>query len=494
MSELHYAFPGKFRPMENQIRRFNFLLSCRKAFDLSEMRTGKTAAAAWAAHYLMQEVGGSTLIVCPLTCLHSVWQAHLDRMLEAVPGAPAVIPLRKGAHDRAKLIRTNPNTFFLLNYEGLLMAPVREAIAGSDIHTIIADEATALKCFRGERNKASSQRGTYFRELAAGRNVWALTATPMPNDPGNAFGLARAVLDTYTESWSRFRSRNYRKCGPFPGDWEPLPHATDSARALLQPSIRVLQSECFEVAPFATQLLDVALSPAQTKALKEMRNQLVMILAGKAPAGHPAAKLPPDAGLIVALNAGAQRTKLLQIAGGAVYTNEAAAAGERQVFQIDAPGRRAALLELLEVLDKDDKCVVFVPYRSQLQFVKDFLSEKYEVAVINGDVSPSERETVRRAFQGFGGPRIIVAEPRCMAHGIELDRANVAVWWLPIDDNELYTQANGRIQGRNQKKKCVAFQLCGTKLERAIYEKLDARQKLEADLLEILKALGDEQW
>lgn len=73
-----YAFPGKFRPYHHQLRIANFLTSNRRAFCFADMGTGKTAAAIWAAEYLMQ-IGAvkNVLVACPKTILYAAWQSDL---------------------------------------------------------------------------------------------------------------------------------------------------------------------------------------------------------------------------------------------------------------------------------------------------------------------------------------------------------------------------------------------------------------------------------
>ena len=67
------------------------------------------------------------------------------------------------------------------------------------------------------------------------------------------------------------------------------------------------------------------------------------------------------------------------------------------------------------------------------------------VVTITGDTNINKRSGMIANFQKFLHPRVIVADPRTMAHGVELDRASIVMWWLPVDSNELYQQAIGEI-------------------------------------------------
>jgi len=75
-----YNWTGIYSPMAHQKTTSEFLVSNDRCFVLSEMGTGKTAAAAWAADYLMTrgEVK-RVLIVCPVSIMHAAWKEDLFR-------------------------------------------------------------------------------------------------------------------------------------------------------------------------------------------------------------------------------------------------------------------------------------------------------------------------------------------------------------------------------------------------------------------------------
>jgi SNF2 family DNA or RNA helicase len=73
-----YKWPGLHKPMEHQKDTANFLTLNQRAFCFNEQGTGKTAAAIWAADYLMEQKRVyRVLIVCPLSIMQSAWQADL---------------------------------------------------------------------------------------------------------------------------------------------------------------------------------------------------------------------------------------------------------------------------------------------------------------------------------------------------------------------------------------------------------------------------------
>ena len=457
--EVDYEFRGPFRPMPNQVERFHFLLSHQYAFDLSETRTGKTATAIWAADYLMRQAGGSVLVLAPKTTLETVWEKHYANLV-GDSGIPYYVLSGSNA-TRAKQISEASGCAFISNYECLLSTAVRNAIHPSDIHTIVVDECSKFKHYKHHKGDSQSLH-TGLREIAIDRNVWGLTATPMANSPMNAYGVARAIRQDYREAMTRFRNRTHIHVDQF--TWVPTEHAVEAAYNILQPSIRVLREDCYAIPDATTERRLIQLGQDTARAYKQLKREAFLELKE----GHNVSA-PHEAAL---------RNKLLQVAGGAVYTNDGS-------FAFD-PGERAR--EVLNILENtDDKVVILVPYRNQLELVKEFVTKAgHTCTCIHGDVSSKDRGRIIDLFERTRHPRVLAADPRTLSHGVELSAAGVICFWLPVDSNETYRQACDRPIHRGQKKGVLIVQLCGTKEEARIYDRLERREKLQGVLLESL--------
>ena len=457
--EIDYDFPGPWPPMENQKLRVNFLLQHQFAFDLSETRTGKTATSIWAADYLMKQVGGSVFVLAPKTTLNTVWEKHYAAIVGDTDTSYCVLSGSNAT--RARQISETTDCAFISNYECLLSTAVRSAIHASDIHTIIVDECSKFKHYKHSSGDSSSIH-TGLREIAIDRNVWGLTATPMANSPMNAYGIARAVRSDYREAMTRFRNRTHTHVSQF--EWVPLPGAVEAAYQILQPSIRVTRDECYAIPAATTERRIVKLGNDAQHAYRTLKKEAFLELRGEANVSAP--------------HEAALRNKLLQVAGGAVYTSNGSWAFD--------PGERAT--EVLNILeDMDEKIVVLIPYRNQLELVKELVTKAgHTCACIHGDVSAADRGRIIDLFERTRHPRVLAADPRTLSHGVELSAAGVIVWWLPPDSNEVYRQANDRPIHRGQTKGVSIIQLCGTVEEARIYDRLERREKLQGVLLESL--------
>ena len=125
--------------------------------------------------------------------------------------------------------------------------------------------------------------------------------------------------------------------------------------------------------------------------------------------------------------------------------------------------------------------------RSVLGMLYEELKDQYATVQVHGDTSPKERNEIFRSFEQDTVPRIILADPGTMAHGVTLVAATTIVWFAPIDRTELYLQANKRIHRPGQTKSCVVVQLAATAIEREIYRRLESNETLQGLLLKLVQ-------
>jgi hypothetical protein len=74
----NYDWPGRYRPFAAQRVTANFLSVNPRSFVLSDMGTGKTLAALWAADFILRQFAGVRVrVVCPLSTMQRVWAVAL---------------------------------------------------------------------------------------------------------------------------------------------------------------------------------------------------------------------------------------------------------------------------------------------------------------------------------------------------------------------------------------------------------------------------------
>jgi SNF2 family DNA or RNA helicase len=119
------------------------------------------------------------------------------------------------------------------------------------------------------------------------------------------------------------------------------------------------------------------------------------------------------------------------------------------------------------------------------------LSKDFTVEVIHGGVKKDERDRIFGAFQKGKDPKVIVAQPAAMSHGLTLTSASTIVWYSCVTSNEVFEQANGRINRPGQKMNNFIIMLEGTPVEKRIYSRLRNKQKMQGALLDEVKAHRD---
>jgi len=321
----------------------------------------------------------------------------------------------------------------------------------------IVDEASAYRNRTTERHRVG-------RKLLASKDyLWLMTGTPTPNGPTDAYGMAKLVNNCFGESWASYHDRTMAKVSNF--KWVPRQGSHAAAHRMLQPSVRFAISDCIDLPPCTTQARDVEMSADQARKYKAMKRDL-QIMATKGP--------------ITAPNEAVLRLKLIQIACGAVYNTK-----DKSIHLIDARPRIAALKEIIEQCN--EKVIVFAPLTSVVHMLSKELSKDYSVAMINGEVPAKQRNDIFSRFMDSANPRILVADPGTMSHGLTLTAASTIVWYAPTDRTETYLQANKRIDRPGQKVHTTIVQIAATPVEREIYKRLENNETMQGLLLDLVK-------
>jgi SNF2 family DNA or RNA helicase len=183
---------------------------------------------------------------------------------------------------------------------------------------------------------------------------------------------------------------------------------------------------------------------------------------------------------ISTVNAAAALSRLLQLSGGAVYTDDG------NVVEFDVAPRLSVLHEVLE--ESPHKVIVFVPYRHTLTLIKNYL-DKHSVSneVISGDVSANERSAIFNRFQTTNDPEVLLIQPQAASHGVTLTRADTVVFWSPVMSVETYLQCIARIDRIGQKNSMTVIHLQGSEVERRMYTMLQNKVDMHERLVDLYR-------
>lgn len=447
-----YDWPGLYDPFDHQRTTAEFLSINPKSFCFNEAGTGKTSSALWAADYLMKQGKvNKVLIICPLSIMYSAWQADV---FNTCMHRTSVVC--HGTRDKREKILNNDYDFYIINYDGVGI--VKEQISKMDFDLIIIDEANAYKSTSTTRWKILN------KLLKAHTKLWMMTGTPASQSPMDAFGLSRLVcperVPKFKNAW---RDKVMYQIARF--KWIPRPTSKNDVHKVLQPAIRFAKDQCLDLPPVMYQTRNIELTPQASKYYKQLKTQMLIEAGGEQ---------------VTAVNAAAGMNKLLQISGGAVYTDT------KETVKFDIKPRLKALMEAIE--ETSEKVLIFVPYRHTIKLVSEYLVENgITNDLIHGDVSASDRGHIINGFQSSDEPRALVIQPQSASHGVTLTRANVVVFWSPVMSVEVYLQCIARMDRVGQKNKMTVVHLQGSDVEKRMYAMLRGKVDAHTKLVDLYK-------
>jgi len=294
--------------------------------------------------------------------------------------------------------------------------------------------------------------------------LWMMTGTPASQSPVDAYGLAKMVCpDNIPKFSATWRDKVMYQISRF--RWLPKTTAKDDVFKALQPAIRFAKDQCLDLPDVMYQTRIIALTKQAEKYYKQLKTQMLIEAAGES---------------VTAVNAAAGLNKLLQISGGAVYTDK------KEVIEFDIKPRLSALDEV--IFETDQKVIIFVPYRHTITVVSRHLEENHIVnEIINGDVPATKRADIINRFQTADEPRVLVIQPQSASHGVTLTAADTVVFWSPVMSVEVYLQCVARIDRVGQKNKMTVVHLQGSEVEKRMYAMLQGKVDQHTKLVDLYR-------
>ena len=319
---------------------------------------------------------------------------------------------------------------------------------------IVIDELSSFKNPQAKRFRALR------KILGVTQRVVGLTGTPSPNglmdlwaqvyllDRGERLGR---TIGAYREKYFRAGARN----GYVVYKWEPLKGAKEQIEEKISDiCVSMSAADYLTLPERIDNVIPVKLTDAEMELYKRMeQDQLLQI----------------EDSDVVALNAAAVMTKLLQIANGSVYSMDGTVVNIHD----------AKLEALQEIIDTTDSPVlVFYSFKHDLDKILEAVSG---ARVLNGP------EDIRD--WNDGKVRVLLAHPASVGYGLNLQEGGHTIVWYGLTWSlELYQQANARLYRQGQEKPVIIHHLIaeGTVDEQAMAA-LQAKDTSQAALLAALK-------
>lgn len=427
---------------------------------MSDAGTGKTRVHIEAFAERRRNGGGRALVVCPKSIMRAAWGSDIRRYAPDMTWGVAVA----GKRTEPFLDTTD---FVIMNHDGVkdLAKNPKELVnllRGFD--TLIVDESTAFKHRTSERSKALYRLSKNFHYVVM------MSGTPMTNSVLELWHQA-LILDGGERLGTHFWRFRNTVCEPVQVgrganmvEWRDRPGSIEAVSdQLYDVTIRHKFEECLDIPEHAVYTMEIELSDRHREIYDRMLNEAILEF---------------DTGDVTAVNVAVHIQKLLQIASGAVYTNE-------RIDKLIDTDRYELVIELIQ---QRKQCVVAFLWAHQKRHLVE-LAEKAKLSfgVIDGMTSQSDRERIVQLFQD-GHIKVIFAHPQTAAHGLTLTAGTTTIWCSPTYNAEHYLQFNKRIYRAGQTQKTETINICARNtMDEAVYQRLNGKLVGVNELLDFVK-------
>ncbi len=430
-----------------QERAIEFIHKTKKCALWLDMGLGKTVSTLTALQDLKDngELNSPVLIIAPLRVANSVWEqeanqwGHVDLTFSIVTGALA---------KRTKALET-PAEIYVINRENV---PWLIKIYGKSFpfQVVVIDESQSFKTPKSLRFKAL-KKVTHLID-----RMILLTGTPAANglldiwsqtfliDNGNALGK------TMTAYKHRFFVSDYMGF-----KWTLKGAADTTIYNLIKPFTLSMQAaDYLDMPERIDNNIDVTLSTKQLKQYNEMKKEFLIEIGDET---------------ITAVNAAVLAGKLLQIANGAIYTEDGFT--ELHDGKLDALG---------EIIDSTNQPIL-VAYNFKSDLAR--LQKKFP----QGVVMDKEGEAV--IHWNNGEIPILFCNPKSASEGLNLQKGGSIMVWFGLTWNlGEYLQFIARIFRQGQKKTVIIHHLItkGT-IDEQVLKVIEGKDATQTSLLLALK-------
>lgn len=449
----------KFTPSQAQVLADQHLATNDEAALFMGCGLGKTAVV---LHRLMAMLeDGATdgaLVVAPLRVCNLTWPAEVHKW-EGLEGL-RVANLR--TKEGWQALERGSAHLYLINYEMLQQFQER-FLAGKrrlPFDTVIWDELTKAKNHKSKRINAVRP---YFRKHC--KRHWGMTGTPTPNGLLDLFAQTRLLDDgrRLGKTFSGYRDVFFKPEDWNEYNWLPKPGAREQIYKRLEGfALTLRSSDWLDIPDVFVEDIEFSLSDEAKKMYEELERELLLML--------------EDNSAIVATNAAVLVNKLLQLTSGAAYT-------DKGQWRIVHDGKMKQLEKLTKRIGKRP---TLVAYNYQHELERILRAYPQAVAFNNAKTLQQQDQLIQR----WNGGKIpmLVAHPKSMAHGLNLqDGGSVVVWFSLTWSREDYDQMNARLARRGQEQVTEVYRLITSNTaDEVVAEALRAKDEEQSALLQAL--------
>lgn len=453
------------KPMKHQLQTVAKADKTDILFDMSDPGTGKTGSQIFIFAKRHKRDKKCALVIGPRTILKSAWEDDFRKF------APQFKTSIARAENREAAFAADANVY-ITNTDATKWLVKQKPAFFKKFSTIIVDESSAFKHHSSLRSRALDKIKKHFKYRAC------LTGTPNSNTICDVWNQAY-FLDNGARLGNSFYAFRSSVCVPKQVgprkemvDWVDKDGAEEAVFGLLSDIvIRHEFDKCVDIPKTHIYTRFYDLSAAQMKAYQQMEATQIALLPKKEQEGMKAWLKGEDVpfNAVSAINAAAVRTKLLQIASGAVYEST-------DKYHVIDVSRYEMTMDM--VAERNRPLVFYLWKHQRDEMAKLAKAMKLKYAIIDSDASDRVRDSIMNDYQS-GMYDVVFAHPKSAAHGLTFTAGNSILWPSPTSDLEWFSQGNKRQRriGQKLKTEVIVGIARGTVEETRVYPDLIAKGK-----------------
>ncbi len=449
----------QYTPHAYQRFATDFIVSHESAAIFLDMGMGKSVLTLTAIERLMYQNFEiqKVLVIAPLRVARNTWPTEIQKW-DHLRGLTWSVITGSARERLAALLK--PADIYIINRENVEWL-VEKSRMPFDFDMVVIDELSSFKNWQAKRFRA-------LMSVRAGiRRIVGLTGTPSTNGLMDLFAEFRLLdmgdrLGRFIGQYRNTFFRPDRMNGPVVYSYQLLPGAEEEIyRRIGDITISMKACEHLKMPELITTRYEAVMSEEEREQYEDLKRDLVLSL--------------PD-GEVTAANAAVLTGKLLQLSGGAIYSDDGNA--------IHIHDRKLDALEDIVEGMVGRPLLLAYWFRHDLERIVTRLAHMG----VTFEKLDSE-ESIRRWNEGK--IQVGLAHPASTGHGLNLQEGgNTLCWFSPIWSLELYQQMNARLFRQGQKASTVVITHIVTKntLDARVLKVLSEKDRIQESLIEAVKA------
>ena len=449
----------RFKPHDYQRYAIRYIETHPIAAILLDMGLGKTVITLTAIQHLLYDSFEihKVLVIAPLRVAKYSWPEELKKWEHLRDLRYSVVVGNR--EERIAALRMQAD-LYIVNRENVQWL-VEESSYPFDFDMLVVDELSSFKSYQAKRFRA------LMKVRPKVKRIVGLTGTPSSNGLMDLFAEFRLLdmgqrlgryITRYREQYFEPDKRNAQMVFSY----KPLPGAEEAIyQKLLDITISMRATDHLQMPELLSNTYLVTLSEAEEKKYKALKKEMVLEMEGEE---------------ITVANAAALSNKLLQLANGAIYTDEKE---KRRLHE----RKLDALEDLLEAANGQPMLVAYW-FKHDLERISERLTKlKVKYGTLDQEKNIQQ--------WNVGKLSVGLIHPASAGHGLNLQAGGSMLVWFGLTWSlELYQQTNARLWRQGQRSKTVVLQHLVTKgtIDERVLKALENKNAVQQGMLAAVKA------